>query len=60
MPPDWFQPQCLAWFFTMHTVDPDYWCVAESLIPMINATPHSSCYDQTLFLVYSGRMVGHH
>jgi glycosyltransferase involved in cell wall biosynthesis len=46
--PDLFLPQCLhahycaaahagrqglPWIFTMHSDDPDYWCVAESLTP---------------------------
>ena len=43
VPPDWFLPLCLAWFFTIHTDDPEYWCVTEALIPKINATPHPSC-----------------
>jgi colanic acid/amylovoran biosynthesis glycosyltransferase len=46
--PDLFLPQCLhahyvaaahagrqglPWIFTMHSDDPDYWCVAEALTP---------------------------
>jgi len=42
VPPDWFLPQCLAWFFTMHTDVPEYWCVAEALIPNVNITPHAT------------------
>lgn len=49
--PDLFLPQCLhahylaaahagrqglPWIFTMHSDDPDYWCVAEALIPEID------------------------
>jgi colanic acid/amylovoran biosynthesis glycosyltransferase len=49
--PDLFLPQCLhahyvaaahagrqglPWIFNMHSDDPDYWCVAESLSPEIN------------------------
>lgn len=48
MQPDLFLPQCLhahffaaahagqqglPWIFTMHSDDPDYWCIAESITP---------------------------
>lgn len=60
--PDLFLPQCLhahyvaaaiagrqglPWIFTMHSDDPDYWCVAESLNPETHGGS-SVCVSQFL------------
>jgi len=60
--PDLFLPQCLhahyvaaahagrqglPWIFTMHSDDPDYWCVAEALTPEIHGG-RSVCVSQFL------------
>lgn len=68
--PDLFLPQCmhehylaaahagrqgLPWIFTMHSDDPDYWCVAESLCPESNGGS-SVCVSQFLAQQLSQRM----
>ncbi|MBC1262226.1 glycosyltransferase family 4 protein [Synechococcus sp. BSF8S] len=62
MQPDLFLPQCLhahylaaahagrqglPWIFTMHSDDPDYWCVAEALTPEAHGGS-SVCVSQFL------------
>lgn len=68
--PDLFLPQCLhahyvaaayagrqglPWIFTMHSDDPDYWCVAESLCPESNGGS-SVCVSQFLAQQLSQRV----
>jgi colanic acid/amylovoran biosynthesis glycosyltransferase len=68
--PDLFLPQCLhahyvaaahaglqglPWIFTMHSDDPDYWCVAESLCPESNGGS-SVCVSQFMAQQLSQRV----